>query len=257
MYQHRDLLKGCVLKFLMDTFLLLIFRTWNSSNGLDTFLFPENSVDLSVCTYHPDGFVRICPVTMSIDLYPQFSLDLFVDHMNHCLHFSNCCIIFSSSTISLHTFFFKSAYKPQSSGGLTLAVLQLVNGTSYGTDRRWREGERTAASDRIPRVVYKHICTESRSCFPRLLCFLVFWCVHVPVQFAAYHAFIFHSANLAFLTCPCLSRFHCGLFQRLFWYFLALLLAGVPNPGDNNGGLGFFSAVDIMISSGVATWMPQ
>jgi hypothetical protein len=96
MYQHRDLLKGCVLKFLMDTFLLLIFRTWNSSNGLDTFLFPENSVDLSVCTYHPDGFVRICAVTMSIDLYPQFSLDLFVDHMNHCLHFSNCCIIFSS-----------------------------------------------------------------------------------------------------------------------------------------------------------------
>lgn len=90
------------------------------------------------------------------------------------------------------------ACKPQSiDWGLTLAVLQLVNGTQH-TDRQGSGLHRIRCLCSFQAYLHR-----SQS-----VCFLVFCCVHIPVQFAAYQSFIiFHSANLALLTCPCLSRF--------------------------------------------------
>ena len=107
-------------------------------------------------------------------------------------------------------------------------------------------GERTA-SDPMPCVVYKHICIDHGLLSPAL--FFGFLLCSCPCPVCSLSSFIVHSANLAFLTCPCLSRF---FFVVCFGAFISFstLPQAFQNPNDQipstTMGLGFL-AVDIMI----------
>jgi hypothetical protein len=112
------------------------------------------------------------------------------------------------------------------------------------------------ASDRMPCVVYKHICID-RGLLSRAP--LLFWFSDVFMSLSSpqpiKQSFIFHSANLAFLTCPSLSLFFLRSASAPFLIFV-LLAPWRAKSWRQQWGIGYL-AVRYYDSSGVAARMPR